>query len=143
MKTSERVEYQYVNASIDDFDKAFTDAWIKKILQIEKRQLGTLTFIFCDDDYLLTLNKTYLQHDTLTDVITFDYGEELGGISGDIFISKDRVHENAQELGILFLEELYRVMVHGVLHLLGYSDKEAEEVMLMRQKENYYLSLLP
>ncbi len=143
MKTSKIIEYQYVNTSIEGFDQALTDVWIKEILQLENKQLGVLTFIFCDDDYLLTLNKTYLQHDTLTDVITFDYGEEFNGVSGDIFISKERVQENAQEMGILFFEELYRVMVHGVLHLLGYSDKDAGELMLMRKKENDYLSLLP
>ncbi len=143
METSKSIEYQYVNTSIEGFDRALSDAWITQIVQLEKKQLGVLTFIFCDDDYLLMLNKTYLQHDTLTDVITFDYGEEYSGVSGDIFISKDRVQENAHEMGILFFDELYRVMVHGVLHLLGYSDKDSVELMLMRKKENDYLSLLP
>jgi probable rRNA maturation factor len=87
------------------------------------------------------MNIQFLQHDTLTDIITFDYCEELGNVSGDIFISLDRVRENATELNLSFEEELKRVIIHGVLHLLGYNDKEAADEALMRQKENYYLTL--
>jgi len=105
---------------------------------------GVLQFIFCDDEYLLSINKKYLQHDEYTDIITFDYSEEYPqGVSGDIFISYTRVRDNARLYDVTDLEETYRVMVHGVLHLLGYDDGDDEARELMQAKENYYLSLIP
>ncbi len=137
------IEYQYLISSFDAFDTSVTDSWLTGVIKEEGGIPGQLSFIYCDDEYLLSLNRKFLQHDTLTDVITFDYGEEMGDISGDIFISVERVQDNAVDLGILFHEELFRVMVHGILHLLGYTDHDQVGREQMREKENYYLSLLP
>ncbi|RTE54846.1 rRNA maturation RNase YbeY [Arenibacter aquaticus] len=114
--------------------------WIGRIIVSEGDVLGKLDYIFCDDEYLLGINRQYLNHDTYTDIITFPY-EEVGGISGDIFISIDRVRENAKEYRVDFETELKRVMAHGVLHLLGYGDKSEEEAVLMRSKENEKIKL--
>lgn len=109
--------------------------WISRILSSEEFQLGQLDYIFCSDDFLLELNKEYLNHDTFTDIITFDYSNGKT-ISGDIFISSERVKENAQIFGVDFKNELLRVMSHGVLHLMGYGDKSTLEKELMRTKED-------
>ena len=137
------IEYEYVIHNFETFDTSLTDTWVINVIKEEGKRPGQLSFIFCDDEYLSTLNRKFLQHDTLTDVITFDYGDEITDISGDIFISIQRVQENAVELGILFHEELFRVMIHGILHLLGYNDHDHVGLEQMREKENYYLSLLP
>ncbi len=112
--------------------------WIKNTISKEGRKPGDITFIFCDDDYLLDINKQYLDHDYYTDIITFDYVEG-DQIAGDIFISIDRVKENAATFGVSFSNELNRILIHGVLHLLGYKDKDAEEKKLMTSKEDEYL----
>jgi len=117
--------------------------WISIALINEKKKSASLNYIFCNDHYLINLNKKYLQHDTLTDIITFDNSESLSAISGDIFISVERVRENSKLYHTSFFEELHRVMIHGVLHLIGYNDKTKSENEKMRQKEDYYLSLLP
>lgn len=121
--------------------KTIIKRWISDVVKSEKKILGSVNFIFCSDKYLLEMNKKYLNHDTFTDVITFDYCEGVK-ISGDIFISIERVKENAKELKILFDKELNRVMVHGVLHLLGYKDKTKVAKQLMTKKENLYLKKL-
>ena len=113
---------------------------IETVLANENRTLGEVNYIFCSDDYLLNINKQYLNHDYYTDVISFDYSED-GIISGDIFISVDTVKDNAKEYEVEFKKELARVMVHGVLHFIGYKDKTEEDAKLMRQKENQYLPL--
>jgi probable rRNA maturation factor len=118
-----------------------TSQWIQAAIKNERHSLNELNFIFCTDDYLLTLNKQYLNHRTLTDIITFDTGEGSDSISGDVFISVERVKENALKLNTSFHEELHRVLIHGVLHLLGYSDKTPPKQKLMRKKEDAYLSL--
>lgn len=100
-----------------------------------------INFIFCSDSFLLSLNKKYLHHDTLTDILTFDYSTDKKKISGEIFISIDRVKENAKKFKVAFSNELHRVMIHGILHLLGYKDKSKAKKTRMRQKEDYYLSL--
>ena len=115
--------------------------WIKKIVETEGKRLGNISYIFCSDEYLLVVNKKYLEHDTYTDIITFDYTENSEIISGDIFISIDRVKENAKEFKVAFEEELRRVIIHGVLHLLGYPDKKPNEEKIMREKENKALLL--
>lgn len=112
------------------------------MLEKENARPGMLQFIFCDDVYLLEINKKYLNHNDYTDVITFDYTDEFEGISGDIFISYPRVLENAEKYGATAGEELFRVMIHGVLHLLGYEDGDEAGRRQMKAKENYYLSLL-
>jgi probable rRNA maturation factor len=110
-------------------------SWIESVVLSEGKELGEVCYIFCDDDYLLEINQQYLNHDTLTDIISFDYSEgDL--ISGDIFISVDRVQDNAVDLDITFEEELKRVMIHGVLHYCGYKDKSENEEQLMRSKED-------
>lgn len=119
-----------------------TSNWIKEVIAKEKATLGDLNYIFCTDRYLLDLNKKYLNHNTLTDIITFDNNEDdTNHISGDIFISIDRVKDNSKHLNIPLDEELHRVIIHGVLHLLGYGDKKPSEIVQMRKKEEAYLSL--
>ncbi len=127
-----------------DFDlenqKKITE-WVKKTIQNEEYKFEEISYIFCNDKYLLDLNVNYLDHDTLTDIISFDYS--VGKIiSGDIFISIERVKENAIKFNTGFKEELHRVIIHGILHYCGYKDKTIQEKEEMRSKENYYLSLL-
>ena len=108
--------------------------WIKRVIASEEKKTGEISFIFCDDDYLLEINRKYLDHDTFTDIISFD--TSVGNIlNGDIFISTQRVRENAGEYNVAFEEELQRVVIHGVLHLCGYKDKSKDEEQLMRRKE--------
>ena len=114
------------------------EPWIKTVITKENKTLGELNYIFCTDEYLLEKNQTFLNHNTYTDIITFDYSEE-NQISGDIFISIERVKENARKFAVEFETELKRVMIHGVLHLIGYKDKSEDEQKLMREKENFYL----
>lgn len=118
-----------------------TKAWIKEVIRRENKTLTNLNYIFCSDAYLLAINKQYLNHQTLTDIITFDNSEGDGNIEGDIFISIDRVHENASRLSAPFEEELQRVLIHGVLHLSGYEDKSPKQKEDMRKKEDACLSL--
>lgn len=118
-----------------------TKSWIKQTIAKEKKTPGDLNFIFCSDDYLLQINIDYLNHQTYTDIITFDNSEDPKFIEGDIFISIDRVRENALKFNRPFEEELRRVIIHGVLHLIGYSDKSNEQKIVMRRKEDAYLSL--
>jgi len=109
--------------------------WISNVILSEKKSEGEINYIFCDDDYLVEINQQYLNHDTLTDIISFDYtmGNE---ISGDVYISIDRVRENAGDFKVSFEEELKRVLVHGVLHYCGYKDKTEADEQLMRSKED-------
>jgi rRNA maturation RNase YbeY len=114
--------------------------WINATILSEDKTPGDINYIFCSDRYLLELNRSALDHDYYTDIITFDYCEgEL--ISGDLFISIDRVEDNAKDIGTAFIDELHRVMIHGVLHLCGYKDKSQKEEKIMREKEDYYLNL--
>ena len=115
--------------------------WISSVISFEEFNQGEINYIFCDDDYLHKLNVDFLGHDSLTDIISFDYtvGKEL---HGDIFISVDRVKENANKFNVSFEEELNRVIVHGILHFCGFKDKSDDEKELMREKENEYLSEL-
>ena len=115
--------------------------WIKDVIIEENKELGEVNYIFCDDKYLLEKNINYLDHDTLTDIITFSYCEG-NMISSDIMISVERVMENSSIFENSFLEELNRVMVHGILHLVGYNDKTKEEKEIMRKKEDYYVNKL-
>jgi rRNA maturation RNase YbeY len=115
-------------------------SWVSSIIEREKKTLRSLSYVFCSDDYLLDINKQFLDHDTLTDIITFDYSSE-GLIEGEIYISTDRVLENALSFDVDFKEELLRVMAHGVLHLVGYTDKLEEEIRVMRSKESEMISM--
>tara|TARA_B100000683_G_scaffold264135_1_gene293278 strand:+ start:4632 stop:5045 length:414 start_codon:yes stop_codon:yes gene_type:complete len=115
--------------------------WIETVITSENKVLGDLNYIFCSDEYLLERNIKYLKHDTLTDIITFDYCEEEI-INSDIMISIDRVKENSSIFENSFSDELHRVMIHGVLHLIGYDDKTKKEKQTMRNKEDFYLKKL-
>ncbi|GAA0891987.1 rRNA maturation RNase YbeY [Fulvivirga kasyanovii] len=117
--------------------------WIKTIIEKEGFALQELNFIFCSDEYLYQMNVDYLNHDTYTDIITFDNSEEDKQIEGDIFISIDRVRDNANSIKSTFEDELARVIIHGVLHLMGHKDKTPEEEKGMREKEEACLSLRP
>jgi rRNA maturation RNase YbeY len=112
---------------------------IEKACADEKKSPGNINFIFCSDIYLLDMNKEYLKHDYFTDIITFDYSEG-NMISGDIFISRDRVEDNAETYRVSFDNELNRVMIHGILHLLGYKDETPEEKKHMRETEDKYIN---
>ena len=121
-------------------NKAALKSWIKKVVEKEGGQMKDLSFVFCDDMDLLDKNSKYLNHDTLTDILTFDYSEN-NNISGDIYISIDRVKENASLFNTSFENECSRVIIHGILHLLGYKDKSEKEKKIIRAKEDFYLSL--
>jgi probable rRNA maturation factor len=116
-----------------------TKSWLQSIIKAEGFSLNQLNYIFCSDEYLLNVNRQYLDHDFYTDIITFDNSEEEAVVEGDIFISIDRVKDNAQELNKSFEEELRRVLAHGILHLVGYDDQEDEQEQEMRAKEDFYL----
>ncbi len=116
-------------------------SWLQESAANEQKSVWEINYIFCSDEHLLEINQEYLQHDYYTDVITFDYSEN-NRLQGDIFISIDRVQENADEFKVTFMQELCRVMVHGLLHLSGYGDKTPEQEAQMREKENFYLQKL-
>lgn len=127
------INYNYELDFQLDNEKNYTE-WIENVIISENKELGEVNYVFCDDDYLLEINKQYLNHDYYTDIISFDYSED-NVIGGDIFISIDRVNENAAEFNVDFLNELKRVMIHGILHYCGYKDKSSSEETLMRNKE--------
>ena len=121
-------------------NKLANNRWLKMVAGSEIKTLGDISIIFCSDNYILDVNLRYLHHDYFTDVITFDYCEG-NRLSGDLFISVDSVRENAVEFGTEFDDELHRVIVHGLLHLIGYDDHTPEDQKLMREQEDYYLGL--
>ncbi|MFN7115921.1 MAG: rRNA maturation RNase YbeY [Saprospiraceae bacterium] len=134
-----------IEYNTEDIEFTLTDAnritnWITTVIAAEGKVLQHISYIFCSDDYLLDLNQQYLDHDTLTDIITFQYSK-LPDIEGDIFISIDRVKENAHTFGVTFEEELRRVIIHGVLHLCGYGDKTSLDKARMTEKENEALQM--
>ena len=133
------IDFNYeVDFELSDIN--YYSDWLSRVIISESKLEGDLNYIFCDDEYLLGINQQYLNHDTYTDIITFDYCDG-DTISGDIFISVERVKDNAQEYSVSFEEELHRVMAHGLLHLLGYKDKSDQEARLMREKENEKIKL--
>ena len=121
-------------------DEAVYASWLTKVIESENKKLGEINYIFCDDEYLLAINVEYLNHDTLTDIISFDYTEG-DVISGDIFVSIERVKDNAIDFNVPFEEELKRVLAHGVLHYCGYKDKSDADALLMRSKEDEKIKL--
>ena len=121
-------------------DKTKVKQWIKDTIAAEGYKLDELSYVFCSDEYLLTINQQYLDHDTYTDIVTFDNSETPGNIVGDIFISIDRIRENAAKFNQTFIDELHRVIIHGTLHLLGYKDKSPQDNKKMTQKEDQYLA---
>ena len=115
-------------------------SWISRSITLLDRVVGDINYVFCNDDYLLNINQEYLKHDTYTDIISFDYSDS-DSLSGDIFISIERVKENAKKFDTIFLDELHRVLIHGLLHFVGFKDKLTSEKDEMRKQEDYYLSL--
>jgi len=120
--------------------KTALKGWIKETILAEGSKLRELSYIFCSDNYLLKINQEYLNHDTYTDIITFDNSDQEGWIAGDIFISIERIRENATKYSITEIDELHRVIIHGTLHLLGYKDKKSEDKEKMTLKEDFYLN---
>ncbi|MAW31259.1 MAG: rRNA maturation RNase YbeY [Flavobacteriales bacterium] len=133
------ISFQYINENLEGLKE--NKKWIEGIVLSENKSLGNIVIVFCNDQFLLEKNIKYLNHNTLTDVISFDYSTK-NKIHGDILISVERVKENARLYNQKFSTELNRVMAHGLLHLLGYKDKSEEDAKIMRSKENYYLSKL-
>ena len=132
--------YEEVDFHISNPEKISN--WVHSIIHSYEFLLEEINYIFCTDDYLLDINRQHLNHNYYTDIITFDNSEKENTIESDIFISIDRVKENANDQSVTMIEELHRVMIHGILHLLGYGDKTEEEKTLMRKKEDACLSLL-
>ena len=133
------IEFNYETGFSLENEAAISN-WIVGVIQSENKRIGEISYIFCDDEYLLQINQEHLQHDYYTDIISFDYtvGNE---ISGDLFISIERVKDNAVDFNVSFEDELRRVMVHGVLHYCGYKDKTEADVVLMRSKEDEKLAM--
>ena len=131
----------FEDIEVPGLDSEFFASWLSRVCGLEEKTLEEVNLIFCTDDYLLEMNRTHLDHDYYTDIITFDYCEGEN-IKGDLFISIDRVEENASDASVSFTHELNRVVVHGVLHLLGYKDKSKEEELEMRLKEDWALGLI-
>lgn len=121
-------------------ERRFNNKWLNTVAGSEMKKIGDINIIFCSDNYILDVNMKYLSHDYFTDIITFDYCEK-NVLSGDLFISIDSVRENSLFYKVDFAEELKRVMVHGILHLIGYDDHQEDDIKMMRSKESYYLQL--
>lgn len=133
------INFNYETDFILDNESVYED-WITRSILSENKLLGELTYVFCDDNYLHKINVEYLNHDTLTDIISFDYTEG-DIISGDIFISIERVKDNAIDFNTTFEEELKRVIIHGVMHYCGYKDKSSTDELIMRNKENEKINM--
>ena len=131
--------FHFEDVSFDIPDEEKLKDWLCSVAQKEGKPFFEVNYIFCSDEYLRKINVEYLNHDYYTDIITFPYDNQA--VHGDMFISSERVAENAQTNNVSFYEELYRVMVHGVLHMIGYGDKTPGEEKVMREKENFYLDL--
>lgn len=132
------IQVHFENVEVPGFNQELFCSWLEGVVIAEGGELNQLQFVFCSDDYLLDINRRFLNHDYFTDIITFDYCENQL-VSGDLFVSIDRVKDNSIDFSSSFMEEFLRVCVHGVLHLLGYKDKSDHEVSVMRAKEQLYL----
>lgn len=135
------IEFYSEDTAFEIQNSKAVSVWIGEVIAAEKKELKLLSYILCSDDYLHKINVEYLNHDTLTDVITFPYGDSDTSIEGDIFISVDRIRENAEIFKTSFENELHRVIIHGALHLCGYGDKTEKDAKEMRQKENQSLKM--
>lgn len=132
------ISFEFIDVEVPELSSELFSLWLDKVVVEEAKSTGEITVIFCSDEHLLDMNRQYLNHDYYTDIITFDYTDEVI-VSGDLFISIDRVYDNAFSLEVERVNELKRVCVHGVLHLCGYGDKSESESQVMRDKEDYYL----
>lgn len=135
------VQFFYNEVSFSFFNRQALKKFIGGLFKKEGHPLQSLNYVFCSDEYLLQVNRDFLQHDDYTDIITFDLSEGQTGIMGEIYISIDRVRDNAKQQGTSFKEELHRVIFHGALHLCGYRDKKPAEIKAMRNAEDKYLAL--
>lgn len=132
------IDFNFEDVSFDLPDKDALVSWIKSAIENEQKKMGNITYIFCSDEYLWNINKQFLNHDYYTDIITFDYVKD-NVISGDLFISYDRIKDNAEKFNVLRETELLRVMIHGVLHLVGYDDLTDEDEIEIHKREDFYL----
>jgi probable rRNA maturation factor len=137
----ETIQFFYEKSDFKLQEESKLRLWAEDSATAESRSISLLNYIFCDDNYLLDINKQYLEHDYFTDIITFDYSENLDELTGDIFISVDRALDNANTYGEPIDQEIKRLMIHGLLHLIGYKDKEPQDKEIMTAKENLYLKL--
>lgn len=135
------IEFSFETDNVFSFSEATVVRVVKQIITDANFELGDINYVFGSDDWLLRYNQEYLNHDYYTDIITFDYCEN-NTVSGDLLISLDRVEDNAKQENVSRETELYRVCFHGVLHLVGYKDKSEQDIIIMRKKEDYYLSML-
>ena len=135
----QKVQFYFLERNPALKERTRLKLFIEKLFTSEKMKLGNLSYIFCSDEHLLTINNDFLKHDFYTDVITFDLSSSKNEIEGEVYLSVDRIKDNAKQLGVSFKEELHRVIFHGALHLCGYKDKKKEEALIMRSKENKYL----
>ncbi|MEE2801524.1 MAG: rRNA maturation RNase YbeY [Bacteroidota bacterium] len=133
------ISFHYQN-DFEPLNNVVYNKWLSAVIASENKALDKIDFVFCSDDYLHEMNKQFLDQDTFTDIITFDYCEE-NRLSGEIYISTDRVADNAQVFNVNFEQELHRVLVHGILHLCGYKDKSPQEIDLMRSKEEEKMNM--
>jgi len=134
------VHYLEEDRKATGFNRTVTKKWLHDVVRLEGKKPGIISYVFCSDEFLADINNRFLNRDYYTDVISFDYTEN-GVISGDIMISVDRVKENAVEMGVAYTEELKRIMVHGLLHLIGYEDSTAESKAIMSNREDLYLDM--
>ncbi len=135
------VTFQSADRRLQIANKTRLKDFIQLLFKKEKKALSFITYVFCSDEFLLQMNRDFLQHDYYTDIITFGLSEKGEPVEAEVYISLDRVKENAKGLGITYKEEILRVVFHGALHLCGYKDKKKSEITLMREKEAYYLRL--
>ena len=136
------VNFHFADISFRLKNSLFLKKWVRGVVKLYKKKSGDINFILCSDDFLLELNRKHLKHDTFTDILTFDLSENTEIVSGDIFISVERVRENAKKFSVNFDDELHRVMIHGILHLLGFSDKTKMQKRQMREAEDACLQQL-
>jgi probable rRNA maturation factor len=135
-----KVSFNYVDRRLAITDKLKLREFIEELFMQEKKALQRLSYIFCSDEFLLQINKDFLQHDYYTDIITFDLSEGEEAISGEVYVSIDRIKDNATALKVSFIDEVLRVVFHGALHLCGYKDQKSTDIKLMREMENKYIS---
>ena len=137
--TDKAIKFFFLTQGITLRNRNKLKHYLKNILEKEGKKLGYLNCIFCSDEFLLEINRRYLQHNYYTDIITFDLSENSNSIQAEIYISSDRIKDNSRRLGITIKSEIHRIIFHGVLHLCGYKDKKKKEKKQMRAKEDYYL----